>query len=430
MFGMILTGTVSDLSDRVMQPTLYVCKCGTETDFCYGTFPLRCVNCGSTVLKPAGFRTIQTLVLRSDILHQKLCILTGSDCESLRLNQIATLDVHSEIIRVDNMDAYTEIMRVESPSIEHTPAELKFGKKTGQVTAYVVDRIASDTSSKTDDLEEVGKDALIHARLAGSIATDYPAEQLEKEALVLMLASIRDSNPIHILLVGNERAAKMSLVDAAYELAHCKAHMVRYSSPSVMSANNGLVVAELDPVSNDGLELLLFKRAIMLENIYVPIHASVLAHAIPRDGVCDTSRPIHENVVVDRKLLEAFDLVCVIKNDMPSDSEPLDTPDGAQNLDLLSVQSCRDYLNFIANLEVCLDVESVDYIKKHYTQSQKTKNPLNLFNLATLKKLALAKARVHCRPVATKRDAAYAVRLFEYVRAAHVTRVSHGVSRN
>ena len=356
--------------------------------------------------------------------------MTGSDCESLSLNQIATLDVHSEIIRVDNMDAYTELMRVESPSIEHPPAELKFGKKTGQVTAYVVDKIASGISSKTDDLKEMGKDALIHARLAGSIATDYPAEQLEKEALVLMLASVKDSNPIPILLVGNERAAKMSLVDAAYELARYKAHMIRSSSSSVMSANNGLVVVELDPVSNDGLELLLFKRAIMLENIYVPIHASVLAHAIPRDGVCDTSRPIHENVDVDRKLLEAFDLVCVIKDDMPSDSEQLDTSDGAQNLDLLSVQSCRDYLNFVANLEVHLDVESVDYIKKHYTQSQKTKNSLGLFNLATLKKLALAKARVHCRPVATKRDAAYAVRLFEYVRAAHVTRVSHGVSRN
>lgn len=424
----MLTGVVSGMSDRVMQPTLYACKCGTKTDFCCGSSPPHCSDCGSIELKPACFRTIQTFVLRSDTLCQKLCILTGSSCESLRPNQTVTLDVHTDIIQVADMAAYSEMMRAERPS--QSQEELKFGKKTGHVTAYVVDRIVSDASPKTNDLEQMSKDALIHARLAGSIATDYPAEQLEKEALVLMLASVRDPNPLHMLLLGSERAAKMSLVYAAYDLARHKAHMTESSPSSIMSANNGLVVSELDHASNPELELLLFKRAFLLENIPMPIHVSVLAHAIPKKGVCDTSRPIHENVDFDRRLLDAFDLVCIIKNDTPSDNEPLDAPDGAHSLDLLSVQTCRDYLDFVADLEVHLNAESVDCIKRHYMRSQKTKNPLNLFNLVTLKKLALAKARVHYRPVATERDAAYAVRLFEYVRAAHVTKVSHGVSRS
>ena len=422
----MVTGVVSGLSDSVMQPTKYVCKCGTGTDFSCGSSPVHCADCGSTDLKPADFRTIQTFVLRSDALSQKLCILSGSDCGSLRPNQIVSLSVHPEITRVADMAVYAETMRVNNP---RPPEELKFEKKTGQVTAYVVDKIASETPPKTDELEAMSRDTLIHARLAGSIAPDYPAEQLEKEALVLMLASIRDANPIHILLLGNERATKMRLVGAIYDIAHYKAHMDRYPSSSVLSANNGLVVTELDRISNDGLEQILFKRALMVENIYMPVHASVLAHAIPKDGVCDTSRPIHENVAVDRKLLEEFDLVCMVEDGMSSDFGPSDPRDGVQTLDLLSVQTSRDYLKFVANLDVRLDIESMDYIKKHYMQSQKTKNPLSPFNLATLKKLALAKARVHYRPVATRRDAEYAVRLFEYIRAAHVTRVSHGVSR-
>ena len=426
---MLLTGTVSDLSDRVMQPTKYVCKCGTGTDFFCGSSPLHCASCGSTELKPTDFRTIQTFVLRNDALSQKLCILSDNDCGLLRPNQIVSLNVHPEIIRVVDMAVYAETMRIDNPRPSEGIEELKFGKKAGQVTAYMVDKIAPETSPKTDELEAMSGDALIHARLAGSIAPDYPAEQLVKEALVLMLASTRDANPIHILLLGNERAAKIRLMGAVYDLARYKAHMGRYMSPSVLSANNGLVVTELDPVFNDGLQQILFKRAVMIENIYVPIHVSVLAHAIPKHGVCDTSRPIHENVAADRKLLEEFDLVCMVENCMSSDFEPSDPPDGIQTLDLLSVQTSRDYLNFVASLEVRLNTESIDHLKEHYVQSQKTKNPLNPFHLATLKKLALAKARVHYRPVATKRDVEYAVRLFEYIRAAHVTRISHGVSR-
>lgn len=415
MSGTILTGVVSDSSDVIMQPARYVCKCETEMDVRYGSPPPYCADCGKTSLKSVCFRTVQTFILRNNV-YQKLCILTGSDCGSLRPNQVAALDVNPEILRIAERSTWE--------------SGWKLGDAPRQVTAYAVAKIMSGTVSKITDLERMSKDDLAHARLAGSFAGDYPAKQPEKEALVLLLLACAGSeNPINILLLGSDRAAKMSLVGAVYELAQHKTY-VNDSASNVMSANDGVVVTELERYYNIGLEQLVQGRVFERDRIPLAVHVSILAHATPKRGAYDASRPIHENVDIERILLDTFDLVCVIKDDMHSDSEPSDVPDGVRNLDLLNMQSCRDYLNFVANLEVCLDAECIECIKKHYMQSQKTTNPLKLNNLEALKKLTLAKARVHYRPAATERDAVYAARLFEYICSGHVTRVSHGVGRS
>lgn len=407
-----ISGIVRHVSQEFVQVTEYGCRCGLKYDAYLDDHSPFCDNCEHVPDMPIKFKTAQIVVLQTG-LHLRYCLLEGGDCNALRVSRHTILSVHATPHpRCCSLSSNQVVAPVYAPV--HTVAKII---QNGAPLMHL------------NEVQPLHHDPWIHRKISESLAPLVPVSPYVKEALVAQMANILDKKPIHILITGEETVDKGRLMGAVSDMAPRSYHAHRYYSVKWTHAHDGLLTAYLSAYGDwrTFSPIMKWQHVHVHEN-FVPVKVSVLLHCPPKGNGYDSSRPVNENIY-NSSAMEQFDTVCVLRNNI-SEHKHLIMADAVLNDQggPLSVQTCRSYLEYVSRLKPAVSAGVDNYVRKCAARSGKNRRN-GSYRADTLRKFALASARLHWRAEVTKSDVMYAVNLLGRILDEHVNSVSHGMRK-
>ena len=407
-----ISGVVRHVSEEFVQVTQYGCSCGSKYDAYLDDHPPFCNHCDKVPDMPTKFETVQIAVLQTG-LRQWYCLLKGGDCNKLRVARHAVLNVHA-----------TPQPRSCSLSSKHVIAPV-------YTPVHTVAKVVQSGASllHLNCVQPLHRDPWIHRRISESLAPMVPVSPFVKEALVAQLANMLDENPIHILITGEEMVDRGRLMGAVSDMAPRSYHVPEYHSVRWAHAHDGLLTVSLRAYGDCSKyrSILEWQHAHVDEN-YVPVKVSILMHCPPKGKNYDSSRPVRENIY-NSSGIEQFDIICVLRNKVSEHVHSVLADSVLHDQGgPLNVQTCRSYLEYVSRLKPAVSAEVAKYIGKCVIHSRKN-NKIGSYGADTLRKFALASARLHWRAEVTKSDVMYAATLLHHILEEHVDSMSHGMRK-